>query len=122
MARIHHRWRRDPLTPLLRAAPKPQKAGIAWIENSTSATAIFFIDPYRKAHAALVTRVWNGMVGAIPGCNLVFVSGDESKEDPYGRQIERATSIVHLSGQPARASCWCWPDEIAAYREDVESP
>jgi hypothetical protein len=74
---------------------------------------IVYIDSYRNKHAAIVTRVWRGMSGIVAGCNLVYVSGDETKEDPYGRQIERNTSVCHLSVQPAGCSCWCWPDEAA---------
>lgn len=76
---------------------------------------VIFIDEQRARHNALVTVVWRDIhhqpEGKPPGCNLVFVSGDVTKEDPYGRQIERRTSLVHVSAQPARASCWSWPDE-----------
>ena len=75
-------------------------------------SAVEFIDAHRKAHPALITKVWGPSVGGQPGCNLVFVVDDPSKEDNYGRQIERQTSVVHLSGQPAKANCWCWPDEV----------
>ncbi len=47
-----------------------------------------------------------------PGCNLVFVSSEVDKTDPYGRQIERATSVVHRSKQPAHGRFWMWPDEM----------
>lgn len=71
---------------------------------------IIYIDSKFVEHDALATRVWPGCGGgAVPGCNLVIVSGDESKDDPYGRQIERASSIVHKSTQPAGANCWEWP-------------
>lgn len=75
--------------------------------------SIVYIDAHRMRHSALVTTVWGPFTGGQPGCNLVYVSGDDSKTDPYGRQIERQTSVVHLSGQPAGAFCWCWPDETA---------
>lgn len=74
--------------------------------------AIVFIDEHRQSHEALVTKVWVS-VGNMPGVNLVFVVNDESKTDNYGRQIDRRTSIVHLSQQPARASCWAWLGESA---------
>lgn len=77
-------------------------------------SAIVYMDPYRKPHAALVTTVWGPSVGGQPGCNLLWVVDDVTKTDNYGRQIERATSQVHLSGQPAKAGCWCWPDEVPA--------
>lgn len=57
---------------------------------------VVFVDPFRKEHNALVTQVWSGkdwQYAFPPGINLVIVSGDASKEDSYGRQIERHTSI-----------------------------
>ena len=80
-------------------------------------SSVIYIDPYRKLHNALVTNVFGSPgpgLNQFCGCNLVFVVADESKVDPYGRQIERATSQVHLSNQPAKAGCWCWPDEVPA--------
>lgn len=78
---------------------------------------VIYIDAHRVKHSALVTHVWpSGQAdggGHQPGCNLVYVSGDETKTDPYGRQIERATSVVHKSVQPAPGNYWCWPDEIS---------
>lgn len=79
-------------------------------------SAIVFITEHRARRNALVTHVWSGSHGnmgggSFEGCNLVLVDPDESKEDPYGRQIARRTSVVHLSAQPAKAGCWCWPDE-----------
>jgi hypothetical protein len=72
--------------------------------------AIVFIDEHRVRRPALVTRTW-ASIGGLPGVNLVTVNDDEAMTDPYGRQIERRTSIVHLSQQPAGASCWCFEDE-----------
>lgn len=75
---------------------------------------VIYVDAHRKGHHALATTVWEQMSGGDgrpPGCNLVLVSDDETKTDPYGRQIERFTSVVHLSQQPAGGWCWCWPDE-----------
>lgn len=66
---------------------------------------IVFIDEHRVEHPAIVTRVWTS-TGGLPGCNLVFVTDDETKEDPYGRQIERRTSVVHISMQPAGGLGW----------------
>lgn len=49
---------------------------------------VVYTDGYRRDHDALVTAVWG------PNCvNVVFVSGDGAKEDTYGRQIERETSV-----------------------------
>lgn len=72
--------------------------------------AVIFIDENRVDRPAVVTKVWSS-AGGLPGCNLVFVSGDDTKDDPYGRQIERRTSIVHISQQPARGFAWRHPDE-----------
>ena len=72
---------------------------------------VVFIDEHRKEHVALVTAVWESM-GALPGCNVVYVTDDETKSDPYGRQIERKTSVVHQSVQPAGGMCWRHEGEV----------
>jgi len=80
---------------------------------------IKYIDPMRRAHDALVLCWWH--VDQVPdyqsptgepGCNLVLVDPDPEKEDTYGRQIRRETSMVHLSNNPGKGNCWCWPDEV----------
>lgn len=71
---------------------------------------VIYTDAHGIEHDAVVTHVWQS-VGGLPGCNVVHVSGDDSKTDPYGRQIERATSVVHRSMQPANAFCWHSPDK-----------
>jgi hypothetical protein len=74
---------------------------------------VVFMDAHRKGHHALITRVWDNSSVQVPdGCNLVYVSDDETKTDPYGRQIERETSVIHKSAQPAGGLFWCWPDEF----------
>lgn len=103
---------------------------------------IMFIDEHRKPHHALVLIWWHEVehyktpkeaIDAAdgnlvdvqpdgtakvkrdlrePGCNLVLVNPDPLKEDTYGRQIDRETSVVHLSNNPAKGNCWCWPDEV----------
>jgi hypothetical protein len=76
---------------------------------------IVYVDPKGVRHSALATTWWgldhHKAAGTQPGCNLLWVSGDETKTDPYGRQIERATSVVHKSSNPAPGNYWCWPDE-----------
>ena len=52
-----------------------------------------------------------------PGLNLVLVSNDEAKDYPYGRQIERETSVVHVSNQPAPGAYWCREHEYDADRD-----
>lgn len=71
--------------------------------------AVIFINPSRIEYNAIVTNVWG--TGPNPSLNVVYVSDDESKTDQYGRQIERATSIVHRSNQAAPAFCWRRIDE-----------
>ena len=79
-------------------------------------SAIVYVDPHGKRHNALVNIVWGSVesyqsASGEPGCNLIYVSGDGDKSDTYGRQIERSTSVVHKSKQPAHGNYWCWPDE-----------
>lgn len=64
-------------------------------------------DPFGVEHNALVTTVFDNMSGGgMPGVNVVIVSGDPANGDPYGRQTERATSVVHKSAQPAHGNYW----------------
>lgn len=71
---------------------------------------VTFIDAYGGEHQALVTVVFSsghsGDDGPNPSVNLVYVSTDESKNDQYGRQIERSTSVVHESNQYAHGNKW----------------
>lgn len=69
--------------------------------------AISYTDELGQKHDALVTIVWSSI-----GCNLVFVSSDGAKDDSYGRQIERRSSVTHKSGQPAPGNYWQWSDEV----------
>lgn len=73
--------------------------------------AVIYIDTKRQEHYALVTAVHDGYHGGEedpkePALNLVYVDRDPSKMDPYGRQIARASSIVHISSNSAKANCW----------------
>jgi len=95
--------------------------------------SVIFFDSYRIAHEALVTNWFHGgpdgqSVAAweqaqrdrgvtsplwTPCCNVVFVA-DQSKTDPYGRQIEHSPSVTYgrCQSQPFLGMCWCWPDEV----------
>jgi hypothetical protein len=68
--------------------------------------AVVFYDPVGRAHAAIVTAVWNP-----PMVNLVFVSHDEARTDVYGRQIERATSLYHKSQTTVHGQYWAYAEE-----------
>jgi len=81
---------------------------------------VIYTDEHFKDHHALVTAIWaashehlvQGSDEVKHTCvNLVYVSGDDTKDDPYGRQIERNTSVVHSSVQPAGGACWRFPSE-----------
>jgi hypothetical protein len=68
--------------------------------------SVVFHDPVGTPHPALVTAVWSATC-----INVVFVSSDEAKTDPYGRQIERATSLSHKSVNSAHGMYWRFEDE-----------
>ena len=48
----------------------------------------------------------------MPGVNVVLVSQDPKKDDPYGRQIERETSIPHQMNQVAHGFYWRRADDM----------
>lgn len=51
---------------------------------------------------ALVTAVHGAFGGEYTPCiNVVYVSADEGKRDPYGQQVERMTSLQHYSQGPS---------------------
>lgn len=82
---------------------------------------VIYTDEHFADHVALVTAIWGQPdwrehciepnQACVPCINLVYVSGDNTKDDPYGRQIERSTSVVHASSQPAGGACWRMSEE-----------
>jgi hypothetical protein len=68
--------------------------------------SVSYVDSHGVERSALVTAVFPGMQGQMAGINVVYVSGDESRKDGCGRQIERATSVCHQSAQPAHGNYW----------------
>lgn len=84
--------------------------------------AVRFIDSNYREHDALVLVIhaakdgvsypeefeWpDGEVG--PTINVVHAASEDSKTDPYGRQIERPTSVMHKQqtvGMPRAGFCW----------------
>lgn len=93
--------------------------------------AVVFITLNRQRVNALVEVVHAGAptadehkakYGTWPCVNLLFLSPDPAKTDPYGRQKERASSVMHgLQQGIPRGYCWLWPDEAAALSpEDAE--
>jgi len=79
--------------------------------------AVVYHDEVAQPHNALVTA-YHGQVdeagqpvGNVGCINLVFVSGDPARKDPYGRQIERLSSIAAREGWYAHGHYWRWPEE-----------
>ena len=89
---------------------------------------VIYTDELRLDHNAMITCV-HGESYAVeqngeefdqhPCVNLVFVVGDESKVDDYGRQIERYTSVTHSRQQTGGGFCWRFPDEEKPTRQPV---
>lgn len=68
--------------------------------------AVTYVDEIGEEQHALLTAVHGA--DDTPSVNLVFVSADEAKRDPYGRQTERRSSVVHESNQSADGNFWRW--------------
>ena len=66
---------------------------------------VIYVDEISVEHDALVTVYWGGDQpnGAL---NCVYVSSDETKRDPYGQQIERASSVSRESEHTAHGRFW----------------
>lgn len=77
--------------------------------------AVTYFDEYSRPHYALVTADWgNQVVLGTSAINLVYVTTDDAKTDPYGAQIERASSV-----SPKRADV---PEATAHGRYYVHGP
>jgi len=72
---------------------------------------VVFVDPVAVQHEALVTAVWGNPANSVPCINIVFVSSDDKMQDPYGRQIERQTSLCHRSVNPAHGFYYMMPGD-----------
>lgn len=67
---------------------------------------VIYVDPVARQHNALVTAVHG------PTCiNAVYVSGEESMTDTYGRQIARQSSLCHKSVVGAHGNYYMLPGE-----------
>lgn len=61
------------------------------------------VDESYQKHAALVTCIHGTFTDDYAPCiNVVYVSSDESKRDPYGMQLERMSSLQHFNFGPNR--------------------
>lgn len=66
--------------------------------------AVTYVDEYSRERPALVTTVGNDRPDT--WVNLLFVSDDPARQDDYGRQIERRSSVSHQSSQQAPGNYW----------------
>ena len=64
-----------------------------------------YFDQYGRSHLALVTAV-HGVGDEKSSINCVYVVDDSAQTDSYGRQIERATSVVPEALQSAHGRFW----------------
>lgn len=87
---------------------------------------VIYVDEYGRQQPALITAIHgeeyvlkeDETYGSMkkgdmhyPCVNLVFTSQDTEKTDPYGRQIERVTSVGHKEQSSAHGFYFMWPDE-----------
>jgi hypothetical protein len=82
------------------------------LERLTVGGGVIFVDAHGRQHEALVTAIW-GRLEDVPCINVVFVSSDEARQDNFGRQIERETSLVHRSRQAAHGMYYTMPGDTA---------
>lgn len=66
---------------------------------------VTYVDEVSVEHDALVTVYFGGERpdGAL---NCVYVSSDPKKNDPYGQQLERASSVSRQSEHTAHGRYW----------------
>ena len=70
---------------------------------------VIYVDHRGVERDALVTQIWgpvDDLENNPPSINLVYVSGDEDKDDSWGRQIDRDSSVVHEKHQGAHGNKW----------------
>jgi hypothetical protein len=74
-------------------------------EKPTVGEVIIYVDEVSVEHDALVTVYWGGESegGAL---NCVYVTNDVDKRDPYGQQLERASSVSRQSEHTAHGRYW----------------
>lgn len=74
-------------------------------EKPSAGDVIVYVDEYSVPHDALVTVYWGGDQpgGAL---NCVYVTNDETKRDPYGQQLERASSVSRQGPHTAHGRYW----------------
>ena len=96
------------LPPGEHARRSPLKGGGSMGEQVHVGDVVVFHDQEGKPHEALVTCVHQGDTRSL---NLVIVSGDPKRQDDYGRQTERPTSVPHASASGLHGYVWRLPNE-----------
>ena len=81
---------------------------------------VIFVDAVGVKHDAIITAIW-GKVEDRPCINVVFASGDDTKQDSYGRQIERATSVVYRTDQRAHGYYYMFEGEPMNVRAPLQA-
>lgn len=81
------------------------------IADTRIGQTVVYVDPHGEEHDALVVNTFGPGASAI---NVAFVSGDDHRQDGFGRQIERQSSVVHQSMQSAHGNYWKHKDAAAA--------
>jgi hypothetical protein len=89
---------------------------------------VVFHDGGGKPRNALVTIAWDQTVqdeetgesrpfhaeddlSSLPCLNLVFISDDDKRQDQYGRQLERETSVPHKEQNRVHGFYWRFEGE-----------
>lgn len=76
---------------------------------------VVIVDETYQNHYGLVTCVHGQFSdgGYVPCINVIYVSTDTAKRDPYGQQIERMSSLQHYgqgpNGMPKPGRFWANP-------------
>jgi hypothetical protein len=64
--------------------------------------AVHVVDEHYQEHIGLVTTVHGKFTETFAPCiNVVYVSSDPAKRDPYGHQLERMSSLQHYAQGPS---------------------
>lgn len=62
---------------------------------------VYVVSESYGTHIGLVTCVHGEFKnGSVPCINVVYVSNDDAKRDPFGRQLERMSSLAHYCTGP----------------------
>lgn len=65
--------------------------------------AVAVVDETYGEHVGLVTAVHGRFDdGFVPCINVAYVVSDQARTDPYGRQLERMSSLQHVGQGPSQ--------------------